>query len=82
MRWNRLAEGIVISVEDIQKFFSDCEKGNRMEGKVKFYRRKLRRFYEDLPEDKTNGILSGSVFQTRYGWKSFPWAGRTKHKCC
>ncbi len=50
MRRRRL---IAISEEDIQRFLADYEKGNRAAGSVQFYRRKLRRFYEDLPEDKT-----------------------------
>ncbi len=49
----RLAEGVVIREEDIQRFLTDYEKSDRTEGTVQFYRRKLRRFYDDLPADKT-----------------------------
>ncbi len=53
MRQRRVTEGIMIREEDIQRFLADYEKTNRTVGTVQFYRRKLRRFYEDLPEDKT-----------------------------
>jgi len=53
MRQRRLNEGVVIREEDIQRFLADYEKSNRTEGTVQFYRRKLRRFYEELPADKT-----------------------------
>ena len=38
--------------EDIQQFLADYEGMNRTEGTVQFYRRKMKRFYEELPEDK------------------------------
>lgn len=53
VRQRRLNEGVLIRKEDIQQFLADYEKGDRAEGTIQFYRRKLRRFYEDLPEDKT-----------------------------
>ncbi len=53
IRQRRMTEGVVIREEDIQRFLADYEKSNRTVGTVQFYRRKLRRFYEDLPEDKT-----------------------------
>jgi len=53
MRQRRLSEGVLIREEDIRQFLADYEKGDRAEGTIQFYRRKLRRFYEDLPEDKT-----------------------------
>ncbi len=52
MRQRRLNEGVLIREEDIQQFLADYEKGDRAEGTIQFYHRKLRRFYEDLPEDK------------------------------
>ncbi len=76
IRQRHMTEGVVIREEDIQRFLADYEKSNRTVGTVQFYRRKLRRFYEDLPEDKTirygtlqnwresllqNGYTSGSV---------------------
>ncbi len=39
--------------EDLQKFFEDFVDMNRSKKTIQFYQRKLRRFYEDLPEDKT-----------------------------
>jgi len=53
MRHRRQAEGVVIREEDIQRFLADYEKSNRTVGTVQFYHRKLRRFYDDLPADKT-----------------------------
>ncbi len=53
MRQRRFNEGIVIREEEIQQFLADYERMNRTEGTVQFYRRKMKRFYEDLPEDKT-----------------------------
>lgn len=52
MRQRRLNEGVVIHKEDIQQFMADYERMNRTKATVQFYRRKLTRFYEDLPEDK------------------------------
>ena len=52
-RQRRLSEGVVMREEDMQRFLLAYERMNRREGTVQFYRRKLRRFYEDLPEDKT-----------------------------
>lgn len=53
LRQRRTAEGVQMTEEDMQRFLADYAKMNRSEGTVKFYRRKLRRFYEDLPADKT-----------------------------
>ncbi len=53
MRQRRVAEGVVIREEDIQRFLADYERMNRTEGTVQFYRRKMKRFYDDLPADKT-----------------------------
>jgi len=53
IRQRRLNEGIVIREEDIKQFLADYEKMDHAEGTVQFYRRKMKRFYEDLPEDKT-----------------------------
>lgn len=52
-RQRRLTEGIVMTEEDMQRFLTDYVRMNRAEGTVKFYRRKLRRFYDDIPADKT-----------------------------
>jgi len=53
MRHRRPTEGVVIREEDIKRFLADYEKSNRTVGTVQFYRRKQRRFYDDLPADKT-----------------------------
>ena len=53
LRQRRLVEGVVMTEEDMQRFLSAYEGMNRREGTVQFYRRKLRRFYNDLPADKT-----------------------------
>lgn len=52
MRQIRLSEGVVIHEENIQQFLADYERMNRTKATAQFYRRKLKRFYEDLPEDK------------------------------
>lgn len=44
--------GVPVSQEDIQNFLAVYETLDRAEGTVQFYQRKLRRFYQDLPEDK------------------------------
>lgn len=45
-------EGIFITLDEIEQFLTLYENQNRTEGTIKFYRRKLMRFYRDLPEDK------------------------------
>ena len=52
-RQHRPVDGVVMTEEDMQRFLSAYEGMNRREGTVQFYRRKLRRFYNDLPADKT-----------------------------
>ncbi|MBD5161024.1 MAG: hypothetical protein HDT14_03220 [Oscillibacter sp.] len=52
-RQRRLTEDVVMTEEDMQRFLADYAKMNRSDGTVKFYRRKLQRFYDDLPADKT-----------------------------
>ena len=49
----RPAEGVRMTQEEIQKFLTAYEEMNRTKDTVQFYRRKLQRLYEDLPEDKT-----------------------------
>ena len=44
--------GVSVSQEDIQNFLAAYENLDRAEGTVQFYQRKLRQFYQDLPEDK------------------------------
>lgn len=51
-RYHRPLEGIPVSQEDIERFLTAYEELDRAEGTVQFYQRKLRRFYQDLPEDK------------------------------
>ena len=46
------SSGVPVSQEDIQGFLAAYENLDRAEGTVQFYQRKLRRFYQDLPEDK------------------------------
>ena len=53
LRQRRLVDGVVMTEEDMQRFLAAYESMNRREGTVQFYRRKLRRFYDDLPGDKT-----------------------------
>lgn len=45
-------EGALITMEEIEQFLTLYETLERAEGTVKFYRRKLTQFYQDLPEDK------------------------------
>ena len=52
-RYHQAAEGVQVSQEDIQKFLAAYEGLDRAEGTIQFYQRRLRRFYQDLPEDKT-----------------------------
>lgn len=47
------AEGVSVTQDDIQCFLTAYDGLKRAEGTYQFYRRKLRKFYEDLPEDKT-----------------------------
>lgn len=49
----RFTKGVVIREEDIQQFLAGYERMNRTEGTVQFYRRKMKRFYEGLPAEKT-----------------------------
>ena len=49
----RPAEGVRMTQEEIRKFLTAYEEMNRTKDTVQFYRRKLQRLYEDLPEDKT-----------------------------
>lgn len=53
VRRNRPNVGVVIRWEDIQQFLTDFERMKRPEETIQFYRRKMKRFFEDLPEDKT-----------------------------
>lgn len=50
---HRPAEGAVVTPDDIQGFLAAYEELDRAEGTLQFYQRKLRRLYQDLPEDKT-----------------------------
>ncbi len=52
MRQCRVGEGTLITMEEIERFLALYESLDRAEGTIKFYRRKLTQFYEDLPEDK------------------------------
>jgi len=45
--------GVPVTKEDVQNFLTAYESLDRSEGTIQYYRRKLRRFYQDLPEDKT-----------------------------
>lgn len=54
LRQHRAEEkGVYISRDDIQYFLAAYESLDRSEGTIQHYRRKLERFYQDLPEDKT-----------------------------
>ncbi|MCI9155556.1 MAG: hypothetical protein HFF44_01295 [Lawsonibacter sp.] len=53
LRQHRAAgDGVAVTQDDIQRFLTAYEGLDRAEGTVQFYRRKLLRFYRDLPEDK------------------------------
>ena len=47
-----VGDGVAVTQDDIQRFLTAYEGLDRAEGTVQFYRRKLLRFYRDLPEDK------------------------------
>ena len=53
LRQHRVAEGRPVEQEEIEPFLTGYETLDRVEGTYYFYRRKLWKFYEDLPEDKT-----------------------------
>lgn len=46
-------EGRTITREEVERFLTNYETLDRAEGTFQFYRRKMKKFYEDLPEDKT-----------------------------
>jgi len=46
-------EGRLVTRDEIERFLRVYETLDRAEGTLQFYRRKLRKFYQDLPEDKT-----------------------------
>lgn len=48
----RIAEGRPVTQDEIERFLTGYETLDRAEGTYQFYRRKLRKFYDDLPEDK------------------------------
>ena len=51
--WQHQAgKGTLITLDEIEHFLTLYERLDRSEGTVKFYRRKLMRLYQDLPEDK------------------------------
>ena len=52
-RQHQAAEGRPVTREEIERFLTVYETLDRAEETLQFYRRKLQRFYEDLPEDKT-----------------------------
>lgn len=45
--------GVCLTAEGMEKFLERCQERGLVEGTVKWYRRGLKRLYEDLPEDKT-----------------------------
>ena len=49
---HRAGKGTLITLEEIEQFLTLYESLDRTEGTIKFYRRKLLRFYQDLPGDK------------------------------
>lgn len=50
---HRATEGRQVDREEIERFLTAYGQLDRVEGTFYFYRRKLQKFYEDLPEDKT-----------------------------
>ena len=53
LRQHRVAEGRPVEQEEIEPFLTGYETLDRVEETYYFYQRKLWKFYEDLPEDKT-----------------------------
>ena len=53
LRQYRVAEVTMVAQEDVERFLTDYGQLDRAEGTYYFYRRKLWKFYEDLPGDKT-----------------------------
>ena len=53
VRQHRAAEGRQVSQSEIERFLTEYGRLDRVEGTFYLYRRKLWKFYEDLPEDKT-----------------------------
>lgn len=53
VRQYRATDGRTITQEEVERFLTNYETLDRAEGTFQFYRRKMRKFYEDLPEDKT-----------------------------
>lgn len=53
VRQHRILEGQPVARDEIERFLTDYGRLDRVEGTYYFYRRKLWKFYEDLPEDKT-----------------------------
>lgn len=49
----RAVEGYWVDREEIERFLTEYGQLDRADGTFYFYRRKLQKFYEDLPEDKT-----------------------------
>lgn len=52
VRQYRATDGRLITREEVERFLTNYETLDRAEGTFQFYRRKMRKFYEDLPEDK------------------------------
>lgn len=50
---HRTTEGCQVDQGEIERFLTDYGQLDRVAGTFYFYRRKLWKFYEDLPEDKT-----------------------------
>lgn len=53
VRQYRATDGRTITREEVERFLTNYETLDRAEGTFQFYRRKMKKFYEDLPEDKT-----------------------------
>ena len=71
VRQHRPSGGVVMTQDGIQRFLAAYQEMGRKEGTVQFYRRKLQRLYQDLPEDKTirHGTLKqwqGQLLQSGY----------------
>lgn len=66
---NRPNEGVLIRLEDIQQFLTDFERLNHSEETVQFYRRKMKRFYEDLPEVTVETVEAGKVIFNKNKYK-------------
>ena len=83
VRQHRGGEGTQITLDEIEQFLALYESLDRTEGTVKFYRRKLTQFYEDLPEDKrvrTPSQSAVNAFLDYIGHREYQLVGQIKEE--